>query len=120
MTIKLLNRSAIVIRPKQPLADWAARVAPDEETDLPTLRMEGTVYLIDEVEEERDFVNALAKGWRAIFENELSAWDEFGDHWPESRSQMMFEQWFEAEPQILTFDLSAQSLLRAELDSLTG
>jgi len=114
MTIKLLNRSAILIRPKQPLADWAAKVAPEEETDLATLRLEGTVYLIDEVEEESDFLQALGSGWRAIFENELSAWDEFGDDWPTGLSRMMFEQWFEAEPQILAFDLSTQPLLRAE------
>lgn len=116
MTIKLLNRSAIVIRAKQPMADWVARVAPDEETDLATLRMEGTVYLIDEVEEESGFVQALGRSWRAIFENELAAWDEFGDDWPDKRDQMMFEQWFEADPQVLAFDLSAQSLLRAELE----
>ncbi|MBR9883393.1 MAG: hypothetical protein GYB21_06925 [Oceanospirillales bacterium] len=113
--MKLLNRSAIVIRPKQPLADWAARVAPEEEIDLATLRMEGTVYLIDEVEQESGFVEALGRGWRTIFENELSAWDEFGDDWPAPLSQMMFEQWFEAEPQVLAFDISSEPLLRAEL-----
>jgi hypothetical protein len=117
MTIKLLNRSALVVRPKQPLADWAATVAPQEQTDLESLRREGTVYLIDEAEQESSFADALASGWRMIFENELAAWDEFGDHWPQPLERALFEQWFDVEPQILAFDLSAQPLLRAELES---
>lgn len=118
MTIKLLNRSALVVRPRQPLADWAARVAPQEAADLETLRREGTVYLIDEVEQESSFAEVLETGWRPVFENELAAWDEFGDHWPKPLSRALFEQWFELEPQILAFDLSAQPLLRAALDSV--
>lgn len=116
MTIKLLNRSALVVRPKQPLADWVADVAPEEKTDLQSLRREGTVYLIDEAEQESSFAQALENGWRLIFANELSAWDEFGDHWPQPLERSLFEQWFEVEPQILAFDLSAQPLLRAKLD----
>ncbi|TCK02681.1 hypothetical protein [Marinobacterium mangrovicola] len=115
MTIKLLNRSALVVRPKQPLADWAAEQAPEENLDLESLRQEGTVYLIDEAEQESSFADALDEGWRAIFENELAAWDEFGDHWP-VLERSLFDQWFEVEPQILAFDLSEQALLRANLE----
>lgn len=117
MTIKLLNRSALAVRPKAPMADWVARVAPDEALDLEQLRREGTTYLIDEVEQESDFADALKNGWQAIFENELAAWDEFADEWPEPLTPELFDQWFDVEPQILAFDLSAQPLLRAELES---
>lgn len=114
--MKLLNRSAFVVRPRQALADWVARVAPQDALPLEKLRREGTVYLIDEVAEEAGFEQALAAGWQAIFENELSAWDEFGDDWPAPLSRALFEQWFELEPQVLAFDLARQPLMRASLE----
>lgn len=115
--MKLLNRSALLLRPCAPFADWVARVAPDEAPELDALRAEGRVYLIDEVDSEADIEQALAQGWRTMFENELGAWDEFGDDWPQPLTAELFAHWFEVEPQVLAFDLSEQPLLRAALDS---
>lgn len=113
MTIKLLNRSALVVRPRQPFVDWLARLAPEEGLNLAELRQQGNVYLIDEVAEESDFAAALESGWKLILENEFAAWDETGTLWPAPLEPALLEEWFELEPQIMAFDLSAQPLLRA-------
>ena len=115
-TMKLLNRSALVLRPCAGFADWVAQVAPDEAPGLAALREEGRVYLIDEVGSDDDIEQALQQGWRAMFENELSVWDEFGDDWPQPLNADLFVRWFEVEAQVLAFDLSAEPLLRASLD----
>ena len=50
-----------------------------------------------------------------MFENELAAWDEFGDHWPEPLSRERFLEWFELKPQLMAIDLSAEPLMLAPL-----
>lgn len=117
MTTKLLNRSALLLRPRQPLADWIARIAPEEALDLAELRAEGNVYLIDEAESESSFDEALEQHWRKMFENELTAWDEFSDDWPWPLTRELFDQWFEVEPQVMVFDISGEPLLRATMNS---
>lgn len=119
--MKLLNRAALAVLPKQPFADWANGLAADEDGLNQTLsleehRSEGTVYLIDEVQSEEDFEAALAQHWASIFENELAAWDEFGDDWPKARTQVLFDQWFEVKPQVMALDLAAAPMMMASLE----
>lgn len=118
--MKLLNRSAFSVLPRQPFVDWAnALPDSDELNDCLTLeehRREGTVYLIGEVASESDLEQALAQSWPAIFENELAAWDEMADHWPEPRSFAQFQDWFEVAPQVMVIDLEPAPIMTAMLD----
>jgi len=121
--MKLLNRSAFVVLPKQPFADWTNSLDVDADglhqcLTLEEQRREGTVYLIDEVSSEGDFSKALEKNWQSIFHNELSAWDELGDHWPHEISFANFQAWFDVYPQIMALDLAAQPLMMANLDDV--
>ena len=50
-----------------------------------------------------------------MFENELSAWDEFADDWPAERSLEVFQQWFDITPQVIAVDLAAEPLMLAPL-----
>lgn len=119
--MKLLNRSAFAVIPKQPFVNWANSLEQDDEGLNQTLSLEehqreGTVYLIDEVESDTDFDSALVAHWATIFENELAAWDEMADAWPEPRSQELFAEWFEVKPQVMALDLSVRPLMTAELE----
>lgn len=118
--MKLLNRSAMVVLPKQPFADWTLGLtfedALNQALPLAELRKEGTVYLVDEVEEEADFDRLLENNWLAIFQNELAAWDPYADQWPDSMTFDLFNAWFDVYPQILAIDLSKQPLLLAPLE----
>lgn len=112
--MKLLNRSGLSIRPRQPFVDWLQSFN-SEAPSLRELRSEAMLYLIDEVEAEEDFVTAIDQHWRSIFENELCAWDEFAEHWPQPLTPEMFELWFEFDLQLMSFDLSDVALMRAPL-----
>ncbi|WP_286239350.1 hypothetical protein [Neptuniibacter halophilus] len=121
--MKLLNRSAFVVLPRQPFADWTNSLDVDadglhQNLTLEEQRREGTVYLIDEVSSESDFDQVLQQQWKTIFQNELSAWDELGDHWPMELSFECFREWFDVYPQIMALDLSKQPLLMAALDDV--
>ena len=112
--MKLLNRSGLSIRPCEPFTDWLSEFI-QEVPPLESLRLEGMLYLIDEVESEDDFDRALDAHWQMIFENELQAWDEFGDHWPSNLTRQQFDTWFDVDLQLMSFDLSDQPLMRAPL-----
>jgi len=121
--MKLLNRSAFVVLPKAPFAEWSNQLGVDADglhqcLSLEEQRREGTVYLIAEVSSDADFTKALAEHWLKIFQNELSAWDELGDCWPHSLSLDMFKEWFDVYPQIMALDLSKQPLMLANLDDV--
>lgn len=120
--MKLLNRSAVAVLAREPMADWIKGLPLDELTQqgVPTLqelRREGSIYLIDEVESEADFTREISKHWQAVLENELGAWDELGEHWPELSFEL-FNRWLEVQPQVICFDLAESTLLMAPLDNL--
>jgi len=119
--MKLLNRSSFTLLAKAPFAQWVAslegKISVEQGYELLTLeqlREAGSVYLIDEVAQESDFSDFLTEHWQAMFENELSAWDEFGDYWP-SLSTQNFAQWFELQMNVMSFDLSKQPLMTADI-----
>lgn len=119
--MKLLNRSAFSLLPNQPFVDWANSLPVDEDgmnTAMTLLehRQEGSVYLIEEVDCPEAFEKAVEENWQVMFQNELSAWDEFADDWPEPLTRELFEQWFEWVPQVLAFDLAKRPLMTAALD----
>lgn len=119
--MKLLNRSAFVVLPRQPFVDWTNNLNVDADGLHQTLtleeqRREGTVYLIDEVASEQDFTAELEQQWQHIFQNELSAWDELGDNWPHELNYDVFREWFDVYPQIMALDLSVSPLMLATLD----
>ena len=47
---KQANRAALVVRPKEPYADWANAIGAEEVScDLAEHRAEGTVYLVPDI-----------------------------------------------------------------------
>lgn len=114
--MKLLNRSGLSIRPRQPFVDWLQSFETDAPPTLDLLRSEATLYLIDEVAEEQDFIDAIDLHWKAMFQNELEAWDELGQFWPDPLTPEMFEAWFDLDVQLMVFDLSEKTLLRASAE----
>jgi len=114
--MRLINRSGISIKPKAPFHEWLLAGSEEPVPSLEELRCESNVYLFDEVDSEEEFVLAIEKHWREVFENELSAWDEFEDFWPKPLSLALFKAWFDVDLQLMSFDLSDQPLMRANLE----
>lgn len=70
-----LNRSAIVVRPKQPFLDWLHAADPtSRELTLRDVAQELTIYLIPECDTDDEVEKVLHELCVAIFEEQLAGW----------------------------------------------
>ena len=112
MSIRSVNRYALIVTRRKPYADWANRF----DDDGPRFDLEDqspTVYLITEPEGPMDVDRVLTRQWRPIFEEELSAWMRDPEVWPRRRTFRLFREWFEVACADLALDLS-RGYLEAE------
>ena len=104
--IASLNRSAIIVIPKQPYADWAnsldddgPRFAISEASD------ELTVFLgpdLDTVEEIEGFVT---KHFAYFVDHWLFGWSTDEAQWPQRRTRRMFREWFDVRVHTMVEDV---------------
>lgn len=94
--IASLNRSAIILIPKQPYADWANSLDDDGPRFVLTHENdELTVFLgpeLDTVEEIEAFVQ---KNFSFFFEHWLEGWCTKPSMWPKRRTRRIFREWFD-------------------------
>lgn len=106
-----LNRSAIIVTPKQPFLDWLHSVDPtSRELKLSDLAKEPFIYLVQECENEREFEKCLRKMFPAIFASELTAWWTDISGWPVNRTLDMFRKWFDICFHSVLLDLGEDTL----------
>jgi hypothetical protein len=101
-----INRSMMVVRPKQPFLDWILSV--DDEPgnlDLKYLRGECTAYLVPDYANDDEQPIIIEWCWDVVFEQELFSWFTDETLWPTDRTQVMFLEWFDIEFHSLVFDL---------------
>ena len=101
-----VNRSAIIVVPKQPFLDWLHSVD-DTSKDL-TLRdmaEEPAIYLVEECESQKAFNDQLRKFATHIFEEQLDGWWTEQSDWPANRTYGAFRRWFECRYHSQVFDL---------------
>ncbi|MGI9303108.1 MAG: hypothetical protein ACR2RB_10425 [Gammaproteobacteria bacterium] len=110
----MLNRSAVVVSPKQPYIEWAASL--DDSGLAPSADDDRTVYLIPEYNDDVEAMEILSQAYDIIFEMELGAWHTEESAWPKSRTFAMFREWFEIEFYSLVDDLCGYELSDDELD----
>ncbi len=111
--LPMVNRVALVVRPREPYAAWANAVDEEAEYDLALHRNEPEVFLLP-VWAADDLGAAIAEHWKVIFEQELEAWCTNEKAWPRKRTLAMFREWFEvglAEP---VWDLGVDDLAADE------
>ncbi|MFK7159715.1 hypothetical protein V6U78_01510 [Marinospirillum sp. MEB164] len=115
--MKMLNRSAINIKLKQPFVDWINGLD-DESDDLVTLaevNQEATTYLVPELEDGEDLQVFLEERYVDLFENELLSWEEDPAYWPEELSREVFDAFIQVELSFMVFDLDDQAPLLAQV-----
>jgi hypothetical protein len=111
--MRTLNRSLLVVTPKQPFLDWLHRVDPtSKDITLAELTSEPSVYLFPESETDEGLMRNLRKFCAEIFVEELDAWYRDEEVWPEDRSFKVFRLWFDYKQHSLVFDLSDKPLIR--------
>ena len=101
-----INRSLMILRPKQPFLDWA-RWLDDESKDLTldSLNEDSTAYLIPEIWQDSDQEKFLQTYYDILFEEQLEGWWTDEVSWPQQRDLKLFLEWFEVEFHSLVFDL---------------
>ena len=111
--VVLLNRSALVVKPKQPFLDWLHEVDPtSHRLTLQDLVREPTIYLIPECDTSEDVADVLRELCEDIFREQLAGWYKDATTWPKDRSFDVFCLWFDCQHHSMVVDLGDEPLIR--------
>jgi len=113
--MKLLNRSAFVLRPKDPYIQWASAIDGEPPESLSDLRDHVSVYLVPEEPTGTEETPPLSEYFAEIFDSELEAWSLDLDMWPQSRTLEMFQDWFEVYAESVIVDLGEGDIVIDDL-----
>ena len=105
--MQTINRTALLVRNKQPYFDWAASIDGEAADHLELLKGETSVYLVASAPDGGVVVTDYAP---QIFEEELQAWCRDSDAWPAERDYPTFMRWFDVQIQPLIFDLEDEAV----------
>jgi hypothetical protein len=89
--MKIINRTAITIIPKQPYADWINSFENLYDYD----GNQATTILIPDEYDEIDYEIYLEKIFKKIFDDQLESWTANPDEWPKKRDYQIFKEWFD-------------------------
>jgi hypothetical protein len=101
----VLNRSAVVLKPKQPFLDWLNSLPGDDKYTLNELRAEPTVILLPEFEDTEDEIRYLKKICSDLFSRQLYSWHTDESDWIEKKDWNTFQEWFDFELCCEVFDM---------------
>jgi hypothetical protein len=111
-----LNRSALVVKPKQPFLEWLHSAdQTSHRLTLVDLSREPTIYLIPECDTPADVEDVLQDLCEEIFCEQLAGWYTDTETWPTDRSFGVFRQWFGYQHHSMLVDLCDEPL-RGEPD----
>lgn len=110
-----INRSAALVRPKQPYVDWAARVDDEAPPTAQELQSEISVYLLPEYDSEEEIEGLLRAYAETIFAQELEAWHRDREAWPSDMGYDALMEWFEVRVESVVTDLGSDPL---EMDAM--
>jgi hypothetical protein len=101
-----VNRSALIVKPKQPFVDWLKFVDPtDDKITVENVNDDSPLYLIPECGSKQEFEDWMTQNFEFIFEEQLNDWFTDERVWPQNRTLDVFHQWFDCRLHSLVFDL---------------
>ena len=105
-----LNRSAVLVTPRQPFVDWLRSV----DTSSADLEVEDvcapTIYLLAGAEDDEVLERLVCEASRRIFEDQLEGWYRVRSRWPITRDFETFCLWFDYRAEALLLDLCEDPL----------
>jgi hypothetical protein len=100
----MVNRSALVIKVKQPFLDWLRSLSDPTDATLQEVNSDTIVYLLaDGPDDAQD--ETIELFYNLIFEHLLNSWWTEKQDWPPARDYAMFKQWFDVELHSTVHDL---------------
>ena len=109
--MRTLNRSALIVTPKQPLLEWLHSIDPSSrDLKMADLQSDPSVYLFPECNDDSELTRHLKRACKGIYEQELENWDRLEETWPKDRSFEAFQRWFDYSTHSMIFDLADQTL----------
>ena len=114
--MRLVKRSAITLKPKQPYFDWANQLDDGPKIDAET-DSEASIYLLEDGSDFEFYLEALlSPHYKEIFEEELESWHRNKADWPVAGDLAMFLAWFDVEVHSMVFDLVGRALRTERYD----
>jgi hypothetical protein len=108
----MLNRSAIVVKPRQPFLDWLHSADPtSHRLTLRDSTREPTIYLIPECDTEEDVREVLEELCEEIFVAQLAGWFRDEQAWPQDLGFDAFCRWFDFQHHSMLVDLCDEPLI---------
>jgi len=107
-----LNRSAVVVTPREPFVAWVRGLDEDSQDITAAEICQPALYLLPECEDDDRLLALLRKAGKRIFEEQLEAWCQDPSSWPIDRSFDVFQQWFEFHQFTLILDTCRKPLKR--------
>ncbi len=121
--MRMINRTAVVIKPRQPFLDWINNT-PQLDLTSPVTMEElledcDTILLpdTDSLEEARELLEPLKPDFFAV---QLDGWLRDPSAWPQDRSAAVFDQWFALEVHSMVLDLVEEPILREGDEGFDG
>lgn len=118
--MKLLNRSALSVRPTQAFVDWINALEPTlggDDLTLDDVERESTIYLIPEMDTPEALETFVHERHQVILETELRAWEEDEAQWPATLDWSLFQHFLRVEHSYLAIDLDDDTALEiSEVD----
>jgi hypothetical protein len=87
----MLNRNAVIVRPKKPFCDWLPAVDHEDAPEVTLDEMGPTLYLVPDYEDPADAEKVLKRVCDEIFCRELEGGCTDVDVWPKNRSRNAFQ-----------------------------
>jgi len=113
--MNLINRSVVVVQPKEPFLDWVNRDPTlSSPISMEYLRQDCMTVLVPELgslEDALDYTETLKP---RLFEMELEAWNLNLATWPKERTNELFDAWFEVEVHSMVWDAVGAPVAREE------
>lgn len=117
--MSLVNRSVVIIKPRQPYADWVNSLpeAGEERSEpitLEELHQDCTTLLAPEAATPADLQAFLEDIKIELFEMELETLTDNLLEWPRERTSELFDEWFELEIHTTVYDIVVGPLERED------
>lgn len=102
-----INRTAVVVKPKQPFIDWLKSM-PDDDSDygLKEVSEDNLTFLIPEFNSPDEAMEYIRERYGLILEWAFGGWAATEELWPAKRNWKMLNEWFDIEIHSEVFDLA--------------